>query len=123
MSDSKAVALAVELEVASRFILSCPNGLHTDRCSYSQGRASPEYMQPSVFVVPAGLRLGKAISAACNSSSSPLLHIVGWSILRFQLPNLAILIHTRLLFDTTPHFGLLINHKRGAVDRETQLVD
>ena len=52
----------------------------------------------------AGLRLGEAISAACNSSSSPLLHTVGWSILRFQLPNLAILIHTRLLFDTTPHF-------------------
>lgn len=46
-SDSMAVALAVELDAATRFILSYLNCLHThtvcvDKCSYSQGRASPD---------------------------------------------------------------------------------
>lgn len=108
------------------FHLSYPNGLHTDRCSYSQGRASPEYMQPSVFVVPyhqPGYGLVRP--------SQPLaIHLLALSSTQrdgrscgFSCPTLLLsFIPDRCLI---PHriFGLLINHKRGAVDRETQLVD
>jgi hypothetical protein len=60
--------------------------------------ASPEYMHSLRGTIP-----GAAISVSRWQFifwHSP--HI--WTVDLGQLPNLVILIHTRLLFDTTPHF-------------------
>ena len=113
-SDSKAVALAVELEVASRFILSHPNGLHTDRC-----RASPDICsrQSSWYHT-------NSLGYGLVRPSQPLvIHLLALSSTQLDGRSCGFSCPT-LLFSFIPdccliphrNFGLPINHKRGAVD-------